>query len=194
MPKSAHKTLTVPLGRTHTQKETCSLTARAPQHLAGSSKRRAHRGRTGFAPKGTDRCGSTPAAPRSCSSELSAIFRRPRARGGHLTQIPPPGNYNHHSWKIKEHPRPPTRFESRKWQEAEEETTSFELLNAALCLHRWLRHPAPGAGDTLGFFPRPSSKYKSSLPLSPFLRKDFTSQKPRDRFVFARILSLCWLI
>lgn len=97
--------------------------------------------------------------------------------------------------KIKRKPRPLGRSEPRRSLKSEEETTSSNFPKPPLNCTDGLVTLDQGWEHTygVGFFAAPSSKYKSSLLLSPFLRNDFTSQKPRDRFVFAHILSLCWL-
>jgi len=178
-----------------TGKPAPSRPLRCPDQRAGTKLCLALGG-TGFPPTSEDLSAGPPHQP-TTSCELPAIFWHPQPwERPFYTDLCTAGKWYWLLLGNKKTPRPPARAEPRRLRKAEEETTSSELPSAAFDLHRRLSHPrAGGWGPTYGFGFFSNTKFKAQVLvlLSPFPRKDFTSQKPRDRFVFSRILSLCWL-
>lgn len=111
----------------------------------------------------------------------------PRTRSSHLLPAAPGEAILHIPARWGNHLRTPGKVqpyvsgssERRKLHKSELETTSGE-------------HPSTDGSSHARARGTSHSKYKIQvlLPAFPLLRKAFANQKPRDRFVFARVLSL----
>jgi len=111
------------------------------------------------------------------STTAASPARSPR--GGHFANSCRLGKSPPHSWKRKAQPCAPGSSECRKSQKSEQEMTAGE-------------HPSTDGSSHARAGGTRHSKHKIRvlLPTFPFLRKAFANQKPRDRFVFACVLSL----